>query len=148
MSAACLLDVNVLVALLWPHHEMHSAAADWFQRHTRAQGIWATCGLTQAGLVRVLSNPSVSQGTLTPWRVTEVLEENLQRPEHRFWAMDLSWPEALRLSGINVASHQQVTDIYLIGLAVQNNGRVVTFDKALGKLTDQAIVLSGAARHI
>lgn len=139
-----LLDVNVLVALLWPHHVMHPAASDWFQNHARAKGAWATCALTEAGVVRVLSNPAVNQGTLTPLRVTEVLAENLRRPGHKFWAMDLSWPEALRLSEIKVESYQQVTDIYLVGLAARNGGRLVTFDKALGQLSQHVLVLSQA----
>jgi hypothetical protein len=136
-----LLDVNVLVALLWPQHLMHPAARDWFQHRAGVKGGWATCALTEAGFVRVLSNPSVNQGNLTPLRVTTVLEENLRRPGHRFWAMDLGWPEALRLSGIEIEIYQQVTDIYLIGLAVKNKGRLVTFDKALGKLSKHVVVL-------
>jgi toxin-antitoxin system PIN domain toxin len=120
---------------------MHPAARNWFQYQAALGTVWATCALTEAGFVRVLSNPAVNQGTLTPLRVTEVLEENLRRPGHRFWAMDLNWPEAARLSGIGVESYQQVTDIYLIGLAVKNKGRLVTFDKALGKLSKHVLLL-------
>ena len=29
----CLLDVNVLVALMWPAHEAHSAAQAWLAEH-------------------------------------------------------------------------------------------------------------------
>jgi hypothetical protein len=136
-----LLDVNVLVALLWPRHVMHPAARNWFQHQAVLGTVWATCALTEAGFVRVLSNPAVNQGTLTPLRVTEVLEENLRRPGHRFWAMDLNWPEAARLSGVGVESYQQVTDIYLIGLAVKNKGQLVTFDKSLGKLSKHVLLL-------
>lgn len=142
-----LLDVNVLVALLWPQHVMHRAARRWFQRHTASKGTWATCALTQAGLVRVLSNPAVSQGTLTPLRITAVLEENMRRPGHRFWAMDLSWPEALRLSGIEIESHHEVTDVYLLGLAIKNKGRLVTFDKGLGKAGKHVLVLGQDVRE-
>lgn len=51
-------------------------------------------------------------------------------------------PEALRLSAIAIESHQQVTDVYLIGLAVKNKGKLVTFDKPLGKWSKQVVVLS------
>lgn len=51
-----LLDVNVLVALFDPAHVHHDAAHAWFGEHC-AQG-WATCALTENGLVRVLSNPA------------------------------------------------------------------------------------------
>ncbi len=60
--------------------------------------------------------------------------------------MDLSRPEALRLSGIGIESYQQVTDIYPIGLAVKNKGRLVTFNKALGKLGKHVAVLGQAER--
>lgn len=136
-----LLDVNVLVALFWPRHMMHDVATIWFHRQDRAKATWATCALTEAGFVRVLSNPIVNQGTLTPLRVTGVLEKNLKHPAHKFWAMDLSWPEALRLSGFEIEVHQQVTDIYLVGLAIKHKGRLVTFDKALGKAGKHVTVL-------
>jgi hypothetical protein len=137
-----LLDVNVLVALLWPHHEMHYAAAAWFRGHCGRSGTWATCALTQAGCVRVLANPAVTQGTLTPTRITLALEDNLRHPGHRLWPMDFAWPEALRLAAIPVETHQQVTDAYLIALAVRHKGRLVTFDKALPRKSSHAILLS------
>lgn len=136
-----LLDVNVLVALLWPKHEMHGLAIDWFQQMATRKARWATCALTQAGFVRVLSNPAVNGGTLSPRRVTEVLEMNLRRPEHRFWPMNLGWCEALGLSGFEIETHRQVTDLYLIGLAMENKGRLVTFDKAMGKMGKHVVVL-------
>ena len=57
MSLASLLDVNVLVALFDPDHVHHEAAHVWFAA-TRGAG-WATCPLTENGVVRVLSNPSL-----------------------------------------------------------------------------------------
>ena len=136
-----LLDVNVLVALFWPHHQMHPEAANWFRNLAVAKDRWATCALTQAGFVRVLSNPVVNQGTLTPLAVTRILERNLQQRSHRLWPLDLNWPDALRLSGFGIESHQQVTDAYLLGLAVKNGGRLVTFDKALGRLSKHVQLL-------
>ena len=51
-----LLDVNVLVALFDPSHIHHEAAHAWFGPR-REEG-WATCPLTENGMVRVLSNPA------------------------------------------------------------------------------------------
>lgn len=141
-----LLDVNVLVALFWPRHELHAEAAAWFRDHVKARGTWATCALTETGFVRVLSNPAVNQGTLSPLRVTEVLEQNLRRQGHKRWTMELSWADALRLSGIEIESYRQVTDIYLIALAVKNRGRLVTFDRALGRLSKHVLVIGNDRR--
>jgi predicted nucleic acid-binding protein len=60
--------------------------------------------------------------------------------------MDLSWADALRLSGVEIESYRQVTDIYLIALAVKNRGRLATFDHALGKLSKHVLVIGNAGR--
>jgi len=57
--------------------------------------------------------------------------------------MDIDWPEALHLSQVEIESHQQVTDIYLIGLAVKHHGELATFDKALAKLHRSVVILLG-----
>lgn len=136
-----LLDVNVLVALLWPAHTMHSLATAWFEKRPAGRKAWATCAITQAGAVRILSNPALSHGTISAARATAILEENLRRPGHKMWSMDFGWPEALELSRVEIQSHQQVTDIYLIALAVKHKGALATFDKALAKLNSNIILL-------
>ena len=50
-----LLDVNVLVALLDPQHVHHDPANHWFAQHSSAG--WATCLLTQNGVLRILWHP-------------------------------------------------------------------------------------------
>ena len=57
-----LLDVNVLLALLWPPFESHEAAHAWFVKSGRHA--WATNPLTQLGVVRLLTNPSVMRGAV------------------------------------------------------------------------------------
>ena len=47
-----LLDVNVLVALLVPTHEHHALAREWVISHGARDG-WATCPLTELGVIRV-----------------------------------------------------------------------------------------------
>jgi predicted nucleic acid-binding protein len=54
VTRPALLDVNFLVALFDPDHIHHDAAHDWFADE-RAHG-WATCPLTENGLVRVVTN--------------------------------------------------------------------------------------------
>ena len=77
-----LVDTNVLVALLWPSHTQHSLAAKWFARR-RAKG-WATCALTEAGFVRIVSNPAFSRDAVTPREAAGLLAANAAAPDHTF----------------------------------------------------------------
>src|SRR5262245_5974257 len=129
-----LLDVNVLVALLWANHAQHDAASDWFKTHHRSG--WATCPLTQAGFVRVSSNPRVFPDAPPPAKVLEILERNLDHPSHRFWKMDIGFNEAVSPFGDKFAGHQQTTDAYLLGLAIHKNGILVSFDSSIAALLE------------
>ena len=60
--AGYLLDVNVLIALMWPSHEGHKHVRPWF--HRNAGDGWATCPFTEAAFVRIVSNGTCS---LTQW---------------------------------------------------------------------------------
>ena len=127
-----LLDVNVLVALAWPAHSAHSRVQNWMSRHAR-QG-WATCPFTQTAFVRILSNPAFSQDALTPANALSVLAANLEHPTHRFWEADISFPKAVELAAAQIVGHQQVTDAYLLGLAIHRNGKLATLDRAVASL--------------
>jgi hypothetical protein len=127
-----LLDVNVLIALLWPPHEAHTRAQRWFA-HNAHQG-WATCGMTQAGFVRIVSNPAFSRRAVSPRDALEVLSGSLQHPAHRFWTEDIEVTEALAPFGQRLLGHQQVTDAYLLGLAIHKKGRFATLDTSLSSL--------------
>ena len=134
-----LLDLNVLMALWWPAHAANAEARRWFRRHSR-EG-WATCPLTQAGFVRLASNASFSRDAMAPADALRIMKMNLEDPAHRFWPMSLELAEAVDLSGAKLEGHRQVTDLYLIGLAVKHKGRLVTFDRALGKLSKVVTVI-------
>ena len=121
-----LLDVNVLVALFDPMHVHHEAAHEWFARR-RGEG-WATCPLTENGFARIVSNPRY------PGRVTSLrdaiarLAEIREHPDHVFW------PDSVSVCGDAfqpryVQGHRQLSDVYLLGLAVANGGRLATFDR-------------------
>jgi toxin-antitoxin system PIN domain toxin len=124
-----LLDANLLIALAWPEHEAHKKAGNWFAKHSK-QG-WATCPFTQAAFVRILSNPAFSPKALSPQNAVAVLEANLSLPGHHFWADNIALPEVFQSLGIRLLGHRQVTDAYLLALAIHNHGRLATFDVAL-----------------
>jgi toxin-antitoxin system PIN domain toxin len=122
-----LLDLNVLVALADLDHRHHAMARRWFERDGETN--WGTCLITEAGFIRVMANPRT--GGYSVAKATEILTILTRRPGHRFWPMVDGWdalsaPFAERLFG-----HQQVTDACLLGLAVREDGVLVTMDKAI-----------------
>jgi uncharacterized protein len=129
-----LLDTNLLIALLWPAHERHDLAVKWFARH-RGDG-WATCPVTQAGFVRIVSNPAFSRDAVRPREAVEVLSANLAGPDHTFWPDDASFPEAVAFARLRLIGHQQVTDAYLLGLAIRHGGLLATLDERIAALVE------------
>lgn len=138
MSAACLLDVNVLIALTWPSHEFHVKVQQWFS--TRQREKWASCPLTQSAFVRILSNPAFSPHALTAVDAIALLRSSLQHPGHQFWPDDIGLQEAA--APFRVTGHQQVTDAYLLGLAIHNKGRLATLDRKLAALLPEKTVVN------
>ena len=127
-----LLDVNVLVALAWPEHNAHARVLNWFAQ--TAQDGWASCPFTQAGFVRILSNPSFSPNAATPKEATRLLGININHSGHRFWKDGITFAEAVQPFQAQLSGHQQVPDAYLLGLAVHQRGRLATLDEKIAAL--------------
>lgn len=127
-----LLDVNVLIALLWPAHEHFEAAHDWFAARKGAP--WASCPLTQLAFVRIVSNPSFSLDALMPSEAMRLLESNLAHPDHQFWPDDASLTDAVGPLAERLQGHRQLTDVYLLGLARRRRGALASFDGGLRAL--------------
>lgn len=123
-----LLDVNVLIALLDADHSLHARATDWFAGH--ASGGWASCPITQNGCVRVMSHPGYPNA-LPVGAVMERLAEASASPFHEFWSDDVSLLDAKVADPTRIHGPRQLTDIYLLALAVGHSGRFVTFDAAI-----------------
>jgi toxin-antitoxin system PIN domain toxin len=130
--AATLLDVNALLALIWPEHEFHSQANAWFQRNAR-QG-WATCPITQSGFVRLVSSGSISKNALKIGDALRLLDLNLAHPNHEFWPEEIGLTEAIGRFGKRLHGYRQITDAYLLGLAMHRKGKLATFDRSIAAL--------------
>jgi toxin-antitoxin system PIN domain toxin len=130
---AYLLDTNMLVALLWPSHAHHERAAKWFTRHRAKR--WASCPLTESGFVRVVSNPAFSRDAVTPQEAASVLALNTGAEDHVFWPDDVPFATAAAFAGPRLVGHQQVTDAYLLGLALKHAGVLATLDERIAALT-------------
>ena len=122
-----LLDVNVLIALLDSDHVHHRVASDWLERNLK--GGWASCPITQNGCVRIMSQPGYP-GTLAPAEVAARLAAAASGKHHEFWPDDVSLLDAKRIDCTRLLGPRQVTDTYLLALAVRHGGRFVTFDRA------------------
>jgi toxin-antitoxin system PIN domain toxin len=122
-------DVNVLVALRDPSHAHHEAAHRWFAQR-RGHG-WATCPLTEKGCVRILSNPNYPNGESSVAEAIDHLRILCSLPNHHFWNEDLSLLDAGTFRPSHLAGSRQITDIYLLALAVGHRGKLVTFDRSI-----------------
>jgi toxin-antitoxin system PIN domain toxin len=125
LQPRALLDVNVLIALLDADHLHHRRATQWLSENI-AFG-WASCAITQNGCVRIMSQPGYPNPLPTA-RVAERLREATSTPHHLFVPDALSVLDEKRFDSEQLLGHRQVTDAWLLGLAVAHHLRVVTFD--------------------
>lgn len=123
-----LLDVNVLIALLDADHTSHRTALDWFEKHARRG--WASCPLTQNGCLRIMSH-SGYPGPLPVDQIVRRLREATRDRTHTFWPDDCSLLDERLIDATRIHGPRQVTDVYLLALAVTHGGRLVTFDKSV-----------------
>ena len=123
-----LLDVNVLIALLDAAHVHHRAARAWLEAHI-ALG-WASCPITQNGCIRILSQPAYP-GARPPATVAARLAEAVAARWHEFWPDDTSLLEPGVLDWRKVLGSRQLTDAYLLALAVRRGGCLVTLDRGV-----------------
>lgn len=123
-----LLDVNVLIALLDADHSLHARATKWFASHAR--GGWASCPITQNGCMRVMSHPSYPNA-LPVRAVMERLAEASASTFHEFWPDDVSLLDAEVADPARIHGPRQLTDFYLLALAVRHNGQFITFDASV-----------------
>jgi uncharacterized protein len=123
-----LLDVNVLIALFTPNHAHAQRAHSWWQEN-ETNG-WATCPLTQNGFARITSQASFPYSSTTAAAVAR-LRDIMARTRHEFWPDSISIADEGIFDPTFLLSHRQVTDTYLLALAMKNDGCLVTFDRSI-----------------
>jgi toxin-antitoxin system PIN domain toxin len=129
VSRVSLLDVNVLVSLFDPDHVHHQIAHDWFADARRTG--WATCPLTEAGFVRILTNPRFLGEPLSLAEAVDRLRAFRSSGHHHWWDRGVSLSDTAIFRATAVRGHRQVTDVYLAGLAHAHKGRLATFDRGI-----------------
>ena len=140
MSRA-LLDVNVLLALLDSDHVDHPRARRWLESEI-GQG-WASCPITQNGFVRIVSQPRYPS-PISPSHALDLLGHACATEHHRFWPCDVSVLDGAAIDRDRIHGPRQVTDAYLLALAVEHGGRFATFDRSVAR----SAVPAATAGHV
>jgi toxin-antitoxin system PIN domain toxin len=138
-----LLDVNVLIALIDPAHVQHDRAHDWFA--AKGKHGWATCPLTENGVLRIVGHARYPNSPGTPAAVAEVMAILCGLGGHEFWPDDVTLFHTQLVDTARLLDSAQVTDTYLLALAIAHGGKLATFDRHL--VTD-AVVNGATALHL
>lgn len=128
MTRRSLPDANVLIALTDPEHRHFRSARDWFL--TRRES-WGLCPLTEAAYLRITTNPAIHPSRRTIEQSIAVLQSLKGHSDHFYWEITESWVNLTARFAARITGHQQVTDAYLLGMAIKENGVLVTFDRGL-----------------
>lgn len=123
-----LLDINVLIALLDENHTHHGDASDWLAENIHLG--WASCPLTQNGCVRIMSQPRYPNA-LSVSEVMIRLLSAVSTRHHEFFADDISLLDDSAVERERLLSPRQLTDVYLLALAVEHDACLVTLDKSI-----------------
>jgi len=123
-----LLDVNVLIALLDSDHASHDSAIGWFAKQASAG--WASCPITQNGCIRIMANPGYPN-PLPVQAVVHRLAEACRDKIHAFWPDHISLLDQDMVDPTRIHGPRQLTDIYLLALAVKHEAKLVTFDTGI-----------------
>ena len=123
-----LLDVNMLLALFDPGHTFHARAQNWWAANERHG--WASCPLTENGFLRIICQPSYARPVSFP-NARHLLRNWAVPPRHVFWPDDISLLDTTVIDPARPLGPKQLTDVYLLALAVRHGGRLITLDRRI-----------------
>lgn len=138
-----LLDVNVLIALIDPAHLQHNRAHAWFA--AKGHVAWATCPLTENGVLRIVGHLRYPNSPGSPAAVAELLSSLRNLPGHAFWPDDISLLDRKHANTTRLLDSAHVTDSYLLALAHAHKGQLATFDQ---RMPTESVVDGAAALHL
>ena len=124
-----LLDINVLIALIDPSHVQHDKAHAWFA--SKGHKAWATCPVTENGVLRIVGHPRYPNSPGSPAAVAELLARFRELSGHAFWPDDVSLLDREHVNAARLLDSAHVTDSYLLALARMHEGQLATFDQRL-----------------
>ncbi len=121
-----LLDVNLVIALVNEDHIHHASAMEWFDT-PKLQ--WALCPFTEAGLLRFLTHPKIRN--LPMEEAVAILSSLKREPGYHYLPVMADWHQTTAPFADRLHGHNQVTDAFLLGIAVHEQFALATFDKAI-----------------
>ncbi len=123
---AYLLDLNLLIALVNEDHIYHSSAMEWFDTPLLK---WALCAFTEAGLLRFLTHPKTRN--LLMDEAVAILSSLKREPGYHYLPVVADWHQTTAPFAARLHGHNQVTDAFLLGIAIREGVILATFDKAI-----------------
>ncbi|MGB0062910.1 MAG: TA system VapC family ribonuclease toxin [Terracidiphilus sp.] len=138
-----LLDVNVLIALIDPTHIQHDRAHNWFA--AKGHNAWATCPLTENGVLRIVGSSRYPNSPGNPAAVAELLAVFLALGGREFWPDDVTLFNPVCVDATRLLDSAQITDSYLLALAKAHDGKLATFDR---RIVADAVVGGSSAIHL
>ncbi|WP_263354475.1 TA system VapC family ribonuclease toxin [Acidicapsa acidisoli] len=136
-----LLDINVLLGIAWQDQQSHTTVFPWFKSTGRQN--FATCAISQSGFVRISSSVQFRPNPVSIKEAFQALTTLIEMPGHTFWPIDIGILEATASFADKLFGPLQLTDAYLLGLAITNGGTLVTRDRAIPQLAGKAF-----AKHV
>lgn len=133
-----LLDINILIALCDPAHPHAAAARRFFSTGVTRDG-WATCPIIENGFLRIFGSRKYPGGPGSPQAARPILAGILANPGHQFWQDEITLTAANVFPSL--PGSDDLTDLYLLALAMKHGGRFATFDAGL----DASLVPGGEA---
>ena len=128
-----LLDVNLLIALLDHDHMHHEIAVAWWLQSNAQMG-WASCPITQNGCIRIMSNPGYSSRiSISVSDVADKLREVTSTSYHTFIPDNINPLDSSNIKWANIQKSKDITDVYLLALAVHNDYQFATLDRKVRK---------------
>lgn len=122
-----LLDANALIAMGDSNHEHHERVQQWF--HAQPGRAWATCPLTENAFLRIIGTASYPGYIGDPQVVRTLLDQMCTFPGHQFWEDGISLRDMVKFPHLPVS--KQLTDVYLLGLAVARKAKLATLDQRI-----------------
>ena len=123
----CLLDINVLIALVDPNHEFHQKVRAWFI--SGDLDVWTTCPLTENGVIRILGQGAYTNFSGGPAEARDLVKLLVNSPRHQFWADEISICDGKQFPKLGASKH--LTDMYLLGLALHHSAKLATLDQKI-----------------
>jgi uncharacterized protein len=139
---AYLLDLSLVIALVSEDHIHHSSAMEWFDTPELK---WALCAFTEAGLLRFLTHPKIRD--LPMDEAVAILSSLKREAGYHYLPVMADWHQATAPFAARLHGHKQITDAFLLGIALQEGFILTTFDKAIlhlaGEHRQQVHLLEG-----